>query len=194
MPGVTHTFLGDVESELLHRPHPLPTTSDLASHPPEKHPTPLPSSPSRAPPGEPEFPRPGVPACLGQRARPAPPLAWLCCSSCGRLLNHGWHWELGLVPAGGGGVRDPLGLGQARDAPFPSLVGFQNSPFKYLWDLPRTSENDGLFQGGIPAVFSWDEGGRGPWAREGSLEAPVKLGKGERQPAWVLERSFSRLL
>lgn len=117
MPGVTHTFLGDVESELLHRPHPLPTTSDLASHPPEKHPTPLPSSPSRAPPGEPEFPRPGVPACLGQRARPAPPLAWLCCSSCGRLLNHGWHWELGLVPAGGGGVRDPLGLGQARDAP-----------------------------------------------------------------------------
>ena len=43
--------------------------------------------------------------------------------------------------------------------PSPTFMDSQNSSFKYLWDLIRTSENDGLFQWGNPVVLSRDKGG-----------------------------------
>lgn len=97
------------------------------------------------------------------------PLAPLCCSSCGHLLNQDWHWEHGLVPAGGGGVRDPLGLVWARPGCTVSHTYWPlNSPFKYLRNLTGTSENNGLFQWWNPAVLLG-------WGRKGVLGKGRKL-------------------
>ena len=67
--------------------------------------------------------------------------------------------------------------------PSPTFMDSQNSSFKYLWDLIRTSENDGPFQWGNPVVFSRDKGG----ARTGKdtyehplFLPPLSMGKGEK--------------
>lgn len=86
--------------------------------------------------------------------------------------------------------------------PSPTFMDSQNSSFKYLWDLIRTSENDGPFQWGSPVVFSRDKGGeRTGKGREGTHPPPSHTQYGERgevatlsgrkvSPALILDKSL----